>query len=333
MELGDLDFTGERCVPGPTPPDIVYEHVHRYLFARQFARGKDVVDVGCGEGYGTHLLGAVASSVVGVDIDEPTLAHAAAKYSASNVRFVVASAVGLAGLDPGFADLAVCLETIEHVSDHDSLLSAIRRVLKPGGLLVISTPDREVYTTDAHHNPFHVRELNRVELEVALARHFARTVIYTQSFSGGSIMTKVSDDGAEGAVDFVGAVTRNGWTDATVADRRPYLLAVASDDPPPSLPSSSRLHDTAALFATFAHQQEAAALELLEADLQRQREAAALSEQVAHWKSQAEIWQSRANERAVEVDEIMSSRSWRWTRAARSVGSRLSRRPLRGSRG
>src|SRR5262249_58306391 len=70
-----LPFTGERYVP-EVGDQIQHEHFHRYLFALEFCRGKDVVDVGCGEGYGTALIGTVASTIVGVDSSSELISHA-----------------------------------------------------------------------------------------------------------------------------------------------------------------------------------------------------------------------------------------------------------------
>ena len=77
--MADLTFTGERFLPACTG-EIAYEHWHRYAFARRFVAGKRVLDAACGEGYGSALLGEAAASVVGIDIDGPTIAHALTRY-------------------------------------------------------------------------------------------------------------------------------------------------------------------------------------------------------------------------------------------------------------
>src|SRR5438874_12503867 len=86
-----LQFTGERFVPG-TEGEIAHEHWHRYAFARGLVAGKRVLDVACGEGYGSALLCEVAQSVVGIDIDRTTIAHATQTYPGSeNLRFAEGS--------------------------------------------------------------------------------------------------------------------------------------------------------------------------------------------------------------------------------------------------
>src|SRR5712691_1337471 len=85
------EFTGERFMPSCSG-EIAYEHWHRYAFARRFAVGRCVLDAACGEGYGTALLGAVAASTVGVDIDAAMVAHAKLTYGdGDRVRFVEGS--------------------------------------------------------------------------------------------------------------------------------------------------------------------------------------------------------------------------------------------------
>jgi len=136
----ELTFTGERFLPSCSG-EIAYEHWHRYAFARQFVGGCHVLDAACGEGYGTALLGAVAATVVGVDIDADAIAHAAARYGITDrVRFLEGSCADLPLADAAF-DVVVSFETIEHVEaeDQSRMLAEFARVLKPDGLLIIYT--------------------------------------------------------------------------------------------------------------------------------------------------------------------------------------------------
>lgn len=133
-----LEFTGERWTTAARG-QIEIEHLHRYLLARDFARGKDVLDIACGEGYGTALLAQVAHRVIGVDIDRPTVAHAATQYVRANLHYVTGDARGIP-LASASVDLVVSFETLEHFAEQEMFLAEVRRVLRPGGLLVISTP-------------------------------------------------------------------------------------------------------------------------------------------------------------------------------------------------
>jgi SAM-dependent methyltransferase len=170
----DLTFTGERFVPG-CAGEIAYEHWHRYAFARRFAAGKRVLDAACGEGYGTALLGAVAAGAVGVDIDAATVAHASARYGdGARVRFVEGSCTRLPVPDASF-DVIVSFETIEHLpaADQPPMLAEFARVLAPGGIVVISSPNKRVYSDErAYVNEFHLHELYRDDFARLLAPAF-----------------------------------------------------------------------------------------------------------------------------------------------------------------
>jgi SAM-dependent methyltransferase len=200
----DLEFTGERFVPG-VPGEIEFEHVHRYAFARGYGAGKRVLDAACGEGYGTALLGATAAQVAGVDIDPVTLAHAAAQYAARpNVAFHQASATALPFADASF-DLVVSFETIEHLekADQPRMLAEFARVLAPGGLLILSAPNRVEYSEKQNYsNPFHRHEHDRAELDALLATHFAARRFYHQRVWLGSTLWR--EDGGNAHAAYVG---------------------------------------------------------------------------------------------------------------------------------
>jgi SAM-dependent methyltransferase len=175
-------FTGERFVPSCSG-EIAYEHWHRYAFARRFAAGKRVLDAACGEGYGTALLGAVAASVVGIDIDIATIDHARATYGEGNrVRFIAASCSGLPLPSASF-DVVVSFETIEHLqaAEQPDMLSEFARVLAPDGVLVISSPNRSLYSDARDYvNPFHRQELYRDDLARLLGARFPAQRWYHQ---------------------------------------------------------------------------------------------------------------------------------------------------------
>ncbi|HEY6986037.1 MAG TPA: class I SAM-dependent methyltransferase, partial [Rhodanobacteraceae bacterium] len=167
-----LPFTGERFTP-ECVREIWYEHWHRYVFARRLARGRRVLDAACGEGYGSALLADVAAEVVGVDIDAASVAHARERYRAhSNLQFVEGDATALDFPADRF-DLVVCCETLEHVAAQERLIAGFARVLTTDGLLVVSSPDRHMYSeVSGFRNEFHVRELYRDELLALLSPHF-----------------------------------------------------------------------------------------------------------------------------------------------------------------
>ena len=165
----------ERIVPDETEPGIVALHLKRYEFARPHCVDRDVLDAGCGVGYGAAFLAEEARHVVGVDRSEEAIAYARRRYSRPNVEFEVAHLLELpAGADA--FDVVCCFETIEHLPDQDAFLEEVRRVLRPNGVFVVSTPRAGT----AGDNPFHERELSPPELERLLRAQFATVDLYGQ---------------------------------------------------------------------------------------------------------------------------------------------------------
>ena len=134
------EFTGERLIPGEVDIDLLNEHMARYHFAVRLARGKRVLDAGCGAGYGSAELADVAESVTGIDIAPEAIAFARAHYERPNLSFEEASCTGLPFGDASF-DLVVAFEVIEHLEDWKGFLHEVRRVLAPSGQLIVSTPN------------------------------------------------------------------------------------------------------------------------------------------------------------------------------------------------
>ncbi|MCA3564999.1 MAG: glycosyltransferase [Methylocystis sp.] len=169
-----LKFTGERIVPEasncePTFARKMYqEHLARYAFAANFARGADVIDVGCGVGYGSQFLAKNgAKSVFALDISEEAIIHASKYYIHPAVTFRVASAIAFDY--PNSADLVTCFELIEHVQDQESVIRNIHRALRPGGILVISSPR----PLSEIRSQFHEKELQFHEFKELLESHFS----------------------------------------------------------------------------------------------------------------------------------------------------------------
>ena len=198
-----LEFTGERFTP-ECVREIRYEHLHRYAFARELVAGRRVLDAACGEGYGSALLAGSAAAVTGVDRSEDSVAHAGSRYQAVNLDFRVADCLNLPFADEHF-DCVVSFETLEHLADHDGLMREFRRVLRPDGFLMLSSPDKMVYSEKLQNrNEFHVRELYRDELESLLREHFPAYRLYGQKLLFQSAIWSL--DGAAG----VGLLQDNG---------------------------------------------------------------------------------------------------------------------------
>jgi ubiquinone/menaquinone biosynthesis C-methylase UbiE len=178
--VSKLEFTGERFVPG-VRGEIWIEHWHRYHFASRAVAGKRVLDVACGEGYGTALLAQGAAEVTGVDLSEAAIEHARAAYAAArNARFVCAPCTRLPLAD-ACIDVAVSFETIEHIADQGPFLDELARCLAPGGVVILSCPNKAEYS-DKHGfaNAFHVKELYRDELAQLVAARFPAIAWYGQ---------------------------------------------------------------------------------------------------------------------------------------------------------
>jgi ubiquinone/menaquinone biosynthesis C-methylase UbiE len=180
--MADLTFTGERFLPACSG-EIAYEHWHRYAFALRYIAGKRVLDAACGEGYGTALLGRSAADAVGVDIDAATVANATARYGGgARVRFVEGSCTALPLADASI-DVIVSFETIEHLreADQSRMLAEFARVLAPDGIVIISSPNKRLYSDDRNYvNEFHLHELYRDDFARLLDSVFAAQRWYHQ---------------------------------------------------------------------------------------------------------------------------------------------------------
>lgn len=167
-----LEFTGERFTP-ECEREIWYEHYHRYALAAHWCANKRTLDAACGEGYGSALLAHSAASVEAVDISEQAISHARLRYGdLENVAFKVADCTALPFTGNEF-DRVVSYETLEHLAAHEQLLAEFRRVLKPDGCLILSSPDKASYSDGQDtSNEYHVKELYREELEALVQRYF-----------------------------------------------------------------------------------------------------------------------------------------------------------------
>jgi 2-polyprenyl-3-methyl-5-hydroxy-6-metoxy-1,4-benzoquinol methylase len=184
-----LEWTGERFIPWMAGAEIHYEHLHRYAFAAQFVRGKRVLDLACGEGYGSNILSKEAAYVVGVDLAQDAVCHASSRYTRDNLRFIQGSILEIPIRGQKEFDVVVCFEAIEHVLDHGKLLSEVKTLLKENGIFLVSTPNKLTYTDRTQfHDPFHVKELYFDELKSLLCGYFKYVRLLGQKvYTGSSI--------------------------------------------------------------------------------------------------------------------------------------------------
>ena len=353
-----MAFTGERLTSeygGQTQ----IEHLHRYLLAREWCRGKDVLDVASGEGYGTALLAQVARSAVGIEISPEAVAHASGAYCADNINFVAGDARNLPCPDAAF-DVVTSFETIEHFAEQGRFLDEIRRVLRPGGQLIISTPDRDNYSpAESPANPYHVRELTPAEFDTLLRSRFPEVAVLLQRPIFGSVLLPAGSS-ASPPLCFERRGDRH-FEGSTNLSRPQYLVAFASNGPAMALPPSvyidtgrlgmlsppeaqARLRlaldelDAARSAASDGHAQELAALQtellatrdevkgLLAANEMAERACALLRSQLADRQPSVGDAAARSKNHAAELEVILASTSWRVTAPLRAV-SRAFRRP------
>jgi O-antigen biosynthesis protein len=224
-----LPWTGERYLPQITG-EIQLEHVHRYLVAREYAKDKDVLDIACGEGFGSAILANAARSVIGVDIAADAVKHASIRYRLDNVQFQQGSCAAIP-LDNDSIDLVVSFETIEHHDAHKAMMAEIKRVLRPGGLVIISSPDKKEYSIlPNYRNPYHVRELFKEEFEDLLRAYFKNLALLSQRIVYGSGI--LPEAGAVGVIDY--DIKNTNYPNRGLARPR-YLIALASDKALPVL--------------------------------------------------------------------------------------------------
>jgi 2-polyprenyl-3-methyl-5-hydroxy-6-metoxy-1,4-benzoquinol methylase len=170
-DTGLLPLTGERTVPGiPAENYWFRRHEAAYVFAAPLVVGRSVVEVGCGEGYGTAMLARAARQVLGVDYDALTVRHAATAYP--DVHFIRANLAALP-LPSSSTDVVTTLQVIEHVWDHGQFVRECLRILRPDGMLLVTTPNRLTFSPglDKPVNPFHTREFTAQELAGLLTRN------------------------------------------------------------------------------------------------------------------------------------------------------------------
>ena len=196
-----------------------------------------MLDVASGEGYGSAQLAQVAKSVVGVEYDSGTAAAAQAQFRRDNLRYVQGDARALP-LPDACVDVVVSFETIEHFDRQAAFVAEIRRVLRPGGLVVISTPDRDVYSgPNSPPNGFHVRELTGEEFRALLADAFPHLAMLRQRpLIGSALLADAGSDAPPVVFDRRGAThfeacqglprARHRWQ-----DRRREDTGVATDRP------------------------------------------------------------------------------------------------------
>lgn len=182
--MDNIQFTGERfSISKEKNWELYFQHMGRYLFARQLVRGKFVLDAACGSGYGTAILAQRAYRVAGIDVSEETVAYCKQYYQRDNTQFVNMDCANLAFPKESF-DLVVSFETLEHIKKVERFVQELHRVLKPDGQLIISTPNRDIYAlyNKNRKNEYHTREFDENGFRELMEPHFEIEKIYGQRY-------------------------------------------------------------------------------------------------------------------------------------------------------
>jgi SAM-dependent methyltransferase len=236
----NLPLTGERTVPGIPEENYWFRrHEAAYEFALPLVVGKRVLEVGCGEGYGTALLATRAAAVIGVDYDAVTIAHCGRTYP--QAHFVRANLAALPFASRSI-DVVATLQVIEHVWNAGEFIRECRRVLRPGALLLVTTPNRLTFSPglDEPVNPFHVHEYVAAELTALLVRngftiesvlglHAGPAIADLDRRYGSFVDTQLAMPPEEWPAELLADVASVGTADFDVADANEFDVGAALD--------------------------------------------------------------------------------------------------------
>ena len=302
-----IKFTGERYVPSEAG-EIRQEHLHRYAWCAPLVHGLDVLDIASGEGYGSAMLAAAkARSVVGVDISAEAVRHAQRTYGGTkNLRYIEGSATAIPLADASI-DVVVSFETIEHLVEQEEMLMEIRRVLRPDGFLVMSSPNRKIYSEQAgYHNEFHVRELDFDELSKLLSVHFREITYYGQRLAAGSLISGLSASKENTTYAALTDTGRSMQPRAVALAEPVYYLAIASlsgalPKLPPSVSHSEKedLYAHVRGIARWAQAQDKEVVRL--GSLVKEEQAH--SQEVISWAQKLDAELKAANQRIAELQQ------------------------------
>lgn len=171
-----------RIIPEETGRNLYIQHLKVYEFLGRNAKNKQILEVGCGDGYGAAFLAKLVRSIIAVDYENEVILTAQSKYKANNLKYLCMDATRL-GFNENEFDLVCSFQVIEHIPENRLLtyLTELKRVLKPDGELYLSTLNLEKVMKDSSiykKNPAHCKEFRISELKVVLSEVFNDYVIY-----------------------------------------------------------------------------------------------------------------------------------------------------------
>ena len=223
----------ECFIPG-TSRITEIESYHRYWAAAELCKGCSVLDAASGEGYGAAILASCAANVTGVDLNREIVEKASLKYVAENLSYVHADVAALPFADNSF-DRVVSFETIEHIPDQNKFLSEVRRVLKPDGVLILSSPNKTPFRErNKGENAWHIQELEHEALRELLLQYFPEINFYQQDAFYNSV---INADNSNSPFWYVKDLETN-IIKQRVLEQVQYTILTASASTPPVMDSS-----------------------------------------------------------------------------------------------
>lgn len=174
------EFENDSVTPALGAP-FFEEHLARYYFARKFAEGKNVLELGCGTGYGARLLADNAHKVLACDMNQKSLDFANKNYSAPNLEFFKMDVTST--FPEKSFDVVISFEVFEHIypDQVSQYLNTVKKALKPNGKFILSTPNHDVVMKSGMPIPeFHINNLGSGELKKLLSKHFSEVEILGQ---------------------------------------------------------------------------------------------------------------------------------------------------------
>lgn len=175
----EITNSGERILLDKETPLMIARHFSAYQFAKDYVHNKRVLDIGCGEGYGTYYLSGFSKEVMGIDYDGAIIDYAREKYQKENLKFCKMDVKNLNSLNDKF-DTICSFQLIEHIQDTKTYLENISNLLKVSGIYICSTPNRKDASPgrDVPFNKFHIKEYLYDEFEELLETVFKKSDIF-----------------------------------------------------------------------------------------------------------------------------------------------------------
>lgn len=293
-----LEDDGERMIPTFHKGKIIYgEHMGRYISVMEAVKGRSVLDIASGSGYGSKMIAGKAERVYGIDIEKRAVDYAKKFYSANNVEYRVGSATDIP-LEDNTVDCVISMETLEHIEEQDKFLNEVKRVMRPNSFVVLSTPNDKVYPPGNH---FHVKEHNKNSLIKLLKKHFKNVEIYYQALAISASLVKEPRLSSDIAV----ADWRLYKYYASKPDESIYYVAVCSDGKPPQLTENT------VLAQEYSHMEQKELTDYIKGLLERSR---------IHEEHISKLDNENAQLHS-ELDHIYNSKYWK----LRVIASKIKR--------